>query len=148
MRSQSLNLCLTALVLFGVLASAAPGRASLLHPTRRHTPIRHAPLRSHTVAPSLRLQIGFVTEGHVYLTDDGSAAPVDVTNTLYSVNGQVYAVLNGASIAIVLDANSSTVYNMSGRSIGFIGRANKPADTTLCAFPSSHPSRASRPSLL
>lgn len=148
MRSQFLNLCLTAGVLFGALASAAPGQASLPHSTRRHAPTRHAQLRSRTVAPSSLLQIGLVTEGHVYLTDDGSFAPVDVTNTLYSLNGQVYAVLNGVSIAIVLDANSGTVYNTSGRSIGFIGRAAKPVDTTLCAFLSSRASHTDRDSLL
>ncbi len=148
MRSQFLNLCLTAGVLLGALASAAPAQAALPHPTRRHAPPRHAQVRSHVVTPSSRFQLCAIAEVHVYLTDDGSAAPVDVTNTLYSLNGQVYAVLNGAPIAIVLDANSGTVYNTSGRSIGFMARVAKPADTTPCVFLSSRASHTNRASLL
>lgn len=57
------------------------------------------------------------TRDLVYLnTPSGS---VDVTASLYTSQGQTYAVLNNAPIAIVVDTTGRSVCSLSGRVIGY-----------------------------
>ena len=59
---------------------------------------------------------------HVFLTDQATGECVDVTNTVYTSQGQTYAAINGRAIAIVLDSQRGNVYDTQGNAIGFIRR--------------------------
>lgn len=47
---------------------------------------------------------------------------VDVTDTLYIQNNQVYGVLYGNPIPMVLDFDHNKVYSPSGQQIGYIAQ--------------------------
>ena len=148
MRSLSLNITLTALshVLRPLVRCARSGRLLAVQVTAfARCPSRLlCPCALPFASPALRL-CG-VMQDHVYLTDPGSAAAVDVTTTLYVAQGQTYAVLNGVSIAIVLDHVNNVVFSPSGQTIGFILRIVEPeiAPAQAVYMPGASASRGSR----
>ena len=82
-----------------------------------------------TASPSVRAdaptpQAGIVTLDLVYLKS--ASGPVDVTNSMYTSNGQTYATLNNVSVPIVPDVASGNVYSPSGSVIGYTVRVVKP----------------------
>lgn len=74
------------------------------------------------VAPA-RAGSGEDVTSHVYMVEPNG--PLDVTGTLYTLKGQTYAIVNGVSIAIVLNTVNNTVANLSGAVVGYITPAKQ-----------------------
>jgi hypothetical protein len=66
---------------------------------------------------SAQPEASIVTLDLVYLKT--ASGPVDVTSSLYTSQGQTYAVLNNVPVPIVVAANSDNVYSPSGSVIGY-----------------------------
>ena len=73
---------------------------------------------------SAQPQACIVTLDLIYLKS--ASGPVDVTNSMYTSQGQTYAVLDNVSVPIVPDVNSGSVYSPSGSVIGYTVHVVKP----------------------
>ena len=89
------------------------------------SPASSRALASQARTTSTCAMLSGVTRDHIFLTDDTTNKAVDVTDTVYTSQGQTYAVLNGASIAIVLDQQRGNVYDTDGNAIGYIQRVTE-----------------------